>query len=97
MLGSRVERAVGSTRSPLVGGSGSLFALLVVAATVDGPGMLAFVTVLVLAVTNIAHAFGAPCDAGVSFGCHIEGLVLGAVVVVLARLLGGDLRRAVAV
>ena len=77
----------------LVGCSGSLFAILAVAATLYGPGMLAFVVVLITA--NVAHAFGAPGDAGVSFAAHLGGAFVGAAVVVLARLRGVELRHAV--
>jgi membrane associated rhomboid family serine protease len=80
--------------SPLVGCSGSLFAVLAVAAALYGPGMLAFVAVLVA--TNVAHAFGAPGDAVVSFGCHLGGFASGVALVVLTRLRGVDLHRAVA-
>ncbi len=75
---------------PLVGCSGALFAVLAVAATLYGPAMLAFVAVLVA--SNILHAFGVSGAEGVSFGDHIGGFAAGALVVVLARLLGGDLR-----
>jgi membrane associated rhomboid family serine protease len=105
LVGSRVERAIGSTRfaaiylagglagaamhvvvdpnstTPLVGCSGSLFAVLAVAAALFGPAMLGFVAVLV--VSNILHAFGGPGAAGVSFGAHIGGFVLGVLVVAL--------------
>ena len=75
-----------SSTVALVGCSGSLFAVVAVAATIYGPGMLAFVGVLVLAA--IAHAFGASGDEGVSFAAHIGGFALGALVVMLARLGG---------
>jgi membrane associated rhomboid family serine protease len=68
---------------PLVGCSGSLFAVLAVAAALYGPGMLAFVAVLVA--INIAHAFGAPGDAGVSFGAHLGGFALGVFLALLGR------------
>jgi membrane associated rhomboid family serine protease len=87
-----------SSTAPLVGGSGALFAVLAVAAALFGPAMLAFVTVLVA--TNVAQAFGAPGAEGVSFGAHIGGFAMGVALValvVLARLRGTDLRRAVAV
>jgi len=79
-----------SSTLPLVGCSGSLFALLAVAATLHGPAMLAFT--VVLALTNIAHAFGAPGAESVSYGAHLGGFALGVLAVVLARLHGGDLR-----
>jgi membrane associated rhomboid family serine protease len=114
LVGSRVERAIGSTRFaaiyfvgglagaalhlvvdptstvPLVGASGALFAVLAVAAVVFGPGMLAFT--VVLALTNIVHAFGAAGPPGVSFGTHLGGFAFGVLVVALARLRGVDLR-----
>jgi membrane associated rhomboid family serine protease len=80
--------------SPLVGCSGALFAVLAVAAALYGAGMLAFVAVLVA--INIAHAFGAPGEAAVSFGCHLGGFTMGTALVLLARLRGVDLRRAIA-
>jgi membrane associated rhomboid family serine protease len=118
LVGSRVEKALGSTRfaalflagglagaamhvvvdpnstTPLVGCSGSLFAVLAVAAALFGPVVLAFIAVLALA--NILHAFGGPEDAGVSFGAHLRGLFAGFLVVLLGRLRGIGSRRAVA-
>jgi membrane associated rhomboid family serine protease len=79
-----------SSLSPLVGCSGSLFAILAVGATLFGPGMLAFVAVLAL--TNIAHAFiGGGGE--VSFGAHLGGLFVGFLFVALARLRGVELHR----
>jgi membrane associated rhomboid family serine protease len=77
---------------PLVGCSGALFAVLAVAAALFGPGMLAFTAVLVA--SNVAHAFGGPGDAGVSFGTHLGGFTLGVLLVLLGRFRGVDLRRA---
>jgi len=78
-----------SSTIPLVGCSGALFAVLAVAATLYGPALLAFVAVLVA--VNIAHAFGAPGDVDVSFGCHLAGFATGAAIVVTARLRNLDL------
>jgi membrane associated rhomboid family serine protease len=83
-----------SSLSPLVGCSGALFAVLAVAAALYGPGMLAFVAALVA--TNVAHAFGAPSEAAVSFGAHLGGFAMGTALVLLARLRGVDQRRAAA-
>jgi membrane associated rhomboid family serine protease len=80
-----------ASTTALVGCSGSLFAVLAVAAALYGPAMLAFVAVLV--VTNVAHALGAPGEAAVSFGAHLGGFSLGVLVVALARLRGVELHR----
>ncbi len=56
--------------------------------------LLVFVAVLVA--SNVVRAIGGPGDEGVSFACHIGGFVAGAVLVVLARVRGTDLRRDVA-
>ena len=78
--------------SILVGCSGSLFAVLAVAAAIYGPAMLTFVAVLIAAAIGQAFGFGGSGDAGVSFACHLGGFALGAAVVVLSRLRGVDLR-----
>lgn len=83
-----------SSTTPLVGDSGALFALLAVAAALFGPGVLAFVAVLVA--TNILHAFGGPGADGVSFACHLGGFFAGTVAIVFARLRRINVRRAVA-
>jgi len=72
-----------SAITPLVGASGAIFALLAVAATFLGTGVFAFA--VVLAATNVAHAFGGPGDAAVSFGAHIGGFALGTAVAALGR------------
>lgn len=79
-----------SSTAPLVGASGSLFAVLAIAAALFGPGMLASTAVLVA--MNVAHAFGGPGDAGMSFGAHIGGFTLGVLLALLARARGLDLR-----
>jgi membrane associated rhomboid family serine protease len=118
LVGSGVERAIGSVRFaalyvagglagaalhvvvdststiPLVGASGSLFALLAIAAKLFGPAMLAFAAVLV--VTNVWHAFGGPGDEGVAFACHLGGFAVGSAVIMLAWVRGVDMRRTAA-
>ena len=79
-----------NSTTPLVGCGGALFAELAVAAALFGPAVLAFV--VVLALTNIVHAFGAAGPPGVSFGTHLGGFAFGVLVVALARLRGVDLR-----
>lgn len=80
--------------STLVGCSASLFAVLAVAAVLFGAPMLAFVVVLLA--SNVLHAFGGPGPEGVSFAAHCGGAFVGALVVVLARLRGVELRHNVA-
>jgi len=81
-----------ASTTPLVGCSGSLFALLAAAAVLYGPATLVFV--VLLATANVVQAFGGPGDAAVSFACHLGGLACGVALVALARLCGSmELRR----
>lgn len=70
-----------SATDPLVGASGALFGLLAVAAVVR-PRLLGFA--VAYAGLNVWNAFTGSAG-GVSFGCHIGGFAVGALVALLLR------------
>jgi membrane associated rhomboid family serine protease len=71
-----------SSTAPLVGASGAIFGVLAAAGALR-PHMLGFT--LAFASVEVWHAFtGGSGD--ISFGCHIGGLVAGAVFAMILRL-----------
>ncbi len=71
-----------SAVAPLVGASGALFGLMALAGVLR-PRLLGFVTIYVG--LNIWNALTGD-ESGVSFGCHLGGFVVGALVVAALRL-----------
>jgi membrane associated rhomboid family serine protease len=76
--------------TPLVGASGALFGLLALAGVLR-PRLLGFV--VAYAGWTIWQAFSGG-DGSVSFGCHIGGFIVGAIVAVFIRVAGCELEAA---
>jgi membrane associated rhomboid family serine protease len=71
---------------PLVGASGAIFGVIAVAAALR-PRLLGFV--VAFGAVSIWQAFTG-ADGSVSFGCHIGGLFMGALTVMLLKVTGSD-------